>query len=136
MVKIPTGLSSLGSKPAILQQSPDIIPVRVKFVSLNGDDYPLNWKQYGEYAGMGGILFEELTNPGNQSLESLSFAKPLYSNIKFLPLVNEIVYIMALPNPSTTNFSPLHKPFSIGTVIFLLTFSIQLLSIIFPVPLQ
>jgi hypothetical protein len=49
---------------------------------------------------MGGILFEELNNPGTSALETLSFAKPLYSNIKFLPLVNEIVYIINLPNPS------------------------------------
>ena len=103
MAIVPTGLNSLRPKSQTALGSPDIFPVRVKFVSLNGDDYPLTWEKYGEYAGVGGILFEELTNPGNQSLESLSFAKPLYSNIKFLPLVNEIVYIMALPNPSTTS---------------------------------
>jgi hypothetical protein len=103
MAKIPTGLNSLRPKSQTTLTSPDIFPVRVKFVSLNGDDYPLTWEKYGEYAGVGGILYEEIGNPGTQTLESLSFAKPLYSNIKFLPLVNEIVYIMALPNPSTTS---------------------------------
>jgi len=101
MVKIPTGLSSLNSTPTPNAIQQEIIPVRVKFVSLNGDDYPLTWKKYGEYLGMGGILYEEIDNPGNQTLESLSFAKPLYSNIKFLPIVNEIVYIISMPNPNT-----------------------------------
>jgi len=100
MVKIPTGLNSLKSSTSFTPQQQEIIPVRVKFVSLNGDDYPLNWKKYGEYAGMGGILYEELDNPGNQTLESLSFAKPLYSNISFLPLVNEIVYVISMPDPT------------------------------------
>ena len=100
MVKIPTGLNSLKSSTSFTPQQQEIIPVRVKFVSLNGNDYPLNWKKYGEYAGMGGILYEELDNPGNQTLESLSFAKPLYSNISFLPLVNEIVYIISMPDPT------------------------------------
>ncbi len=100
MVKIPTGLNSLKSSTSFTPQQQEIIPVRVKFVSLNGDDYPLNWKKYGEYAGMGGILYEEIDNPGNQTLESLSFAKPLYSNISFLPLVNEIVYIISMPDPT------------------------------------
>ena len=102
MAKIPTGLNSLKSSPVFQQQQNEIIPVRVKFVSLNGADYPINWEKYGQYAGMGGILYEEIDNPGTQTLESLSFAKPLYSNIKFLPLVNEIVYIISLPDPSST----------------------------------
>jgi hypothetical protein len=100
MAKIPTGLNSVSSKKPSNQPSPFIIPVRVKFVSLNGDDYPTTWKKYGEYAGMGGILYEELDNPGDKNLESLSFALPLYSNVKFLPLINEIVYIISLPNSS------------------------------------
>ena len=102
MAKIPTGLNSLKSPSTSTSPLQEITPVRVKFVSLNGDDYPLNWKKYGEYAGIGGILYEEINNPGDQTLESLSFAKPLYSNIKFLPLVNEIVYIISMPNPQTT----------------------------------
>ena len=73
--------------------------VRVKFVSLNGNDYPTTWDTYGKYAGMGGILFEEINNPGDQTLESLSFAKPLYSNIKTIPVVNEIVSSAEEPSP-------------------------------------
>jgi len=102
MAKIPTGLNSLKSTPRSPAPTPTIIPVRVKFVSLNGKDYPVNWKEYGEYSSMGGILFEELDNPSGNSLTTLSFALPLYSNIKFLPLVNEIVYIISLPDATTS----------------------------------
>jgi hypothetical protein len=100
MVKIPTGLGSLKPKRTSSSQNKQIIPVRVKFVSLNGNDYPINWELYGEYAGMGGILFEDLSNPGSTNLESLQYAKPLYSNVKMLPLVNEIVYVISLPGPT------------------------------------
>ena len=97
-----SGLNSLNAQPAkSVSSGPSIKAVRVKFVSLNGADYPLNWKEYGEYAGIGGILFEEIDNPSGNSLEGLDYAKPLYSNVKFLPLVNEVVYIISLPNPSS-----------------------------------
>mgnify|MGYP003627118440 FL=1 len=101
MARTPTGLNSLKTTPQPSVVSPSIIPVRVKFVSLNGKDYPINWKEYGEYSGMGGILFEELNNPSGKPLQTLSFALPLYSNIKFLPLINEIVYIISLPDATT-----------------------------------
>lgn len=98
-VKVPTGLSSINSLKSSSPSTNQITAVRVKFILLNGDKNPTTWAKYGEYAGMGGILFEELNNPGDKNLESLSYAKPLFSNIKFIPAVNEIVYIMSLPNP-------------------------------------
>ncbi len=102
MVKIPTGLSSLKSKPSPSLKSKQIIPVRVRYVFLNGEDYPLQWKKYGEYAGLGGILYESLDNPGTLDIHTLSYAKPLYTNIKFLPVINEIVYLISLPNSNTS----------------------------------
>ena len=92
MARTPTGLNSLKTTPQPSVVSPSIIPVRVKFVSLNGKDYPINWKEYGEYAGVGGILFEEIANPSSNNLESLDFAKPLYSNIKFVNLYPQLSY--------------------------------------------
>ena len=102
MAKIPTGLNSSDSNNTNPEVSKQIIAVRVKFVLLNGEKTPITWKKYGEYAGMGGILFEEINNPGNSDLESLSYAKPLYSNLKFIPTVNEIVYVIFLPNSNTS----------------------------------
>ena len=72
-----------GKSPNLSTQ--EIKPVRVKFVLLNETTYPTTWKNNGEYAGMGGILFEDLTNPSDAAIETLSFALPLYSNLKFLP---------------------------------------------------
>ena len=109
MARIPTGLNSLKHTTIPSSKGAEIIPVRVKFVSLNGNDYPVNWKKYGEYSSIGSILWEDLTNPSGAALDTLSYAAPLYSNVKFLPLVNEIVYIISLPNamsqenPSTGN---------------------------------
>ena len=99
--KIPTGLDSLNSSKPSPGVSEQILAVRVKFVLLNGEKTPTTWKEFGEYLGMGGILFEEINNPGTSDLESLSYAAPLYSNLKFIPTVNEIVYIISLPNPNT-----------------------------------
>ena len=98
MARIPTGLSSFSSKSPKSQSTPTIFPVRVKYIFFNDKDYPIQWDKYGQYASIGSILFEEINNPGNKSLDSLSLARPLYSNIKLLPLINEIVYVMSLPD--------------------------------------
>ena len=79
--KIPTGLDSLNSSKSSPGVSEQILAVRVKFVLLNGEKTPTTWKEFGEYLGMGGILFEEINNPGTSDLESLSYAAPLYSNL-------------------------------------------------------
>ncbi len=100
MARIPTGLSSNTGK-SNSDNGVQIRAVRVKFVSLNGNDYPTTWKKYGEYNSIGGILFEDITNPSDQTIESLQFALPLYSNISFLPLINEIVYLISLPTSET-----------------------------------
>ena len=101
MARIPTGLSSNVKGNNFNDNGTQITAVRVKFVSLNGADYPLTWEKYGEYNSIGGILFENLENPSNQKLESLQFALPLFSNVKLLPLINEIVYLISLPTPAT-----------------------------------
>ena len=98
MARIPTGLSSFSSKSSKNQSTPTIFPVRVKYIFFNDKDYPTQWDDYGQYASIGSILFEEINNPGNKSLDSFSLARPLYSNIKLLPLINEIVYVMSLPD--------------------------------------
>ena len=98
MAKISTGLSSFSSKSSKNQSTPTIFPVRVKYIFFNDKDYPTQWDDYGQYASIGSILFEEINNPGNKSLDSFSLARPLYSNIKLLPLINEIVYVMSLPD--------------------------------------
>jgi|TARA_R110001583_G_scaffold177660_1_gene333310 hypothetical protein len=103
MPKIQQGLNSLINSSSPISQAQQIAPVRVKFVSLNGQEEPVNWAKYGKFLGVGGILFEELNNPGGAPLDSLSWAAPLHSNLKTLPVLNEVVYIISLPNPSVQN---------------------------------
>ena len=125
MAKLPTGLNSLQKSTPNPASSKQIIAVRVKHVLLNGEITPISWERYGKYQGMGGILFEEISNPGNSNLESLSYAKPLYANIKLIPTINEIVYVISLPNSAciVSNATPRYEvcqtiPISAFDIIF------------------
>ena len=60
MARIPTGLSPKIRDNNSNDKGTQITAVRVKFVSLNGSDYPITWEKYGEYNSVGGILFENL----------------------------------------------------------------------------
>jgi hypothetical protein len=92
-----------------------IKPVRVRFTFLNVEEikntYPKLFKKYGGYDTLGGILFESFTNPivptnevfEDNLLEYFNFAKPLFPNIRQVPLLNEITYIISLPSTSTQN---------------------------------
>ena len=90
----------------------NIIPVRVKYTFLNLNqlktDNPDLFKEYGEYFALGGILFDSVTNPApenvaNSPLKNYIFAKPLFSNIKHIPLTNEITYVISFPTPNLQN---------------------------------
>jgi hypothetical protein len=74
---------------------PQFVPVRVKSIILN-EDHP-KFKELGEWNSLGAIEFEDVSNPSNVS-NTLSVAYPLHSNIKNYPLINEIVFLMALPS--------------------------------------
>jgi len=92
-----------------------IKPVRVRFTFLDVEgikiDYPKLFKKYGGYDTLGGILFESFTNPivptnevfEDNLIEYFNFAKPLFPNIRQVPLLNEITYIISLPSISTQN---------------------------------
>jgi hypothetical protein len=79
---------------------------RVQSIILD-DTHPL-FKGYGEWNSIGTIQFTSVNNPGT-SLSNFGLAKPLFSNIKNYPLINEIVYLLTLPNteigsnPTSTN---------------------------------
>lgn len=89
----------LGSKSDTL-----ILPARVKAVLLTPEEYPEDFDQRGGYGSLGGIKFEFTNNSTNQDNSKDYFALPYSSNQKSIPQKNEIVVILALPNPtSTTN---------------------------------
>lgn len=72
-----------------------LIPVRVLDIIL--DDTHPNFKQYGEWNGVGTIEFEEVNS--NQLIPSSNYiALPFNSNVKNYPLINEIVLLFLLPS--------------------------------------
>lgn len=54
------------------------------------------WKENGEFEAVGTIYYASISDNNEESI-----ARPLFPNIKHYPLVNEIVYLIALPNPNT-----------------------------------
>jgi hypothetical protein len=71
-----------------------IVPVRVKSIVLNSS-HP-RFIDLGGWSALGAIEYELVTNPTNFS--KFSVAYPINPNIKNYPLLEEIVYIMTLPN--------------------------------------
>lgn len=90
-----------------------IKPARTKFVFLDlkqiKNNQPTLYQEYGKNFTLGSILFDSVTNPSpdiqsNQTeFNNYKFAKPLFPNIKTIPLVNEIVYIISFPTVDMQN---------------------------------
>ena len=70
----------------------DIIVGRVIDIILDDSD-PEKFKQYGEWDSIGLVFYQDIQGG------STGTAKPIFPNIKQYPLVNEIIYILNLPNP-------------------------------------
>lgn len=90
-----------------------IQPVRVRFTFLDIENIRQNYSklydEYGGYNSLSGILFDSFTSPtppsedGNVDnlLENYSFAKPLFPNMRQVPLLNEIAYVVSFPSVDT-----------------------------------
>ncbi len=94
------GLSSL--QPSVSPLTPptntSIQDVRVKDIVLD-PNHP-RFKEVGEWSGLGTIFFDPTTSGGQPSSpDTLVYAKPMFSNIKFYPLINEIVTIIYVSDP-------------------------------------
>jgi hypothetical protein len=99
------GNSAIGSKADFRRaaRSGGFIPVRVVDVSLSTSTNSTSTFQVSsQYAGIGAIRFEPL-NKGSipKSLPQGNIAIPLDNNIKKIPLLNEIVFIIAGPSYNT-----------------------------------
>jgi hypothetical protein len=88
-------------------------PVRVKSIILN-ESHP-RFKELGEWNGLGIIEYETVSNPIS-STEPLPFARPLLSNQKSLPLINEIVFLFSLPNTNIGQFTTSNDNYYLTTV--------------------
>jgi hypothetical protein len=81
--------------------SDNIFTGRVRYCILDDKTYPSVFKSFGEWSSIGGIFFSKINAPNpNKDFSTDNFAKPLFPNNKTFPLINEIVYIIALPNSS------------------------------------
>jgi hypothetical protein len=75
-----------------------IFPVRVKSIIMDSS-HP-EFKNKGEWSSLGCIFWSDISNPTPQGdITSDNFAYPLLPNIKNYPLLEEITYLIALPNP-------------------------------------
>jgi hypothetical protein len=86
----------------------------VRVLSIVLDESHPRFKELGEWNALGTIEYEDITNP--QPSPSLPVAKPLAGNFKNLPLVNEVVYIISLPNTDIASISSNTISYYIDTV--------------------
>ena len=68
----------------------------VRVLSIVLDETHPRFKELGEWNGLGIIEYEDVNNP--LPSPSLPTARSLTGNFKNLPLVNEVVYLIGLPN--------------------------------------
>ena len=73
-----------------------ITAVRVKSIILS-ETHP-RFKEVGEWNGLGTIEYDLVNIPNQTPNTIFPLAKPLSPNIKNYPLINEIVYLISLPN--------------------------------------
>ena len=96
--------SSPSPLPSINSSTSDLfsktLAVRVKDIIL--DDTHPEFGRYGEWNGIGTIKFEIL-GTGIYDPPQNPIATPLFPNLKAFPLVNELVYIIKLPNSDIGN---------------------------------
>tara|TARA_B100000780_G_scaffold255275_1_gene203845 strand:- start:37 stop:1275 length:1239 start_codon:yes stop_codon:yes gene_type:complete len=101
MVQQVTGLNSLNPPEGIEQQVATIFGARVMKAILD-DKNPETakaFKNFGEWSSIGCLFFNSLNNPNqNKEFTTNNFARPLFPSVSAIPLENEIVYIMSLPN--------------------------------------
>jgi hypothetical protein len=118
--RVNSNSTTLGNKVGLNSEysSLNIIAGRVTDIILD-DKHPLFGKEntIGEegWASIGNISFKNINSNGSNSSQ-ISVAKPLHSNTKNPPLLNEIVYIFTLPDISSQNNS-LPKKFYYSNII-------------------
>ena len=99
MIKTPTGLASLNPTTPALPQQANIFSARVRFAMVDDKEQPKAFKDFGEWSSIGCVFFDRLNQPNpNPQFVSDNFARPLFPNNSNIPLKNELVYIMAMPN--------------------------------------
>lgn len=86
---------------------------RVKSIVL--DELHPRFEELGEWNGLGTIEYDNVQNPSSPQEKYLT-AKPLDSSLKNFPLINEIVYILSLPNTEIGDTTTSKTKYYINTV--------------------
>ena len=88
------------TKSVITSLPKGIFTGRVRGIILDDTTYPDSFKNLGDWSSIGTIFWDKPTSPniGEVNPASSATARPLFPNEKKYPLVNEIVYIISLPN--------------------------------------
>ena len=98
-----TGLNSLIPTKGVESEVANIFAARVMKAILDDTNPETSkaFKEFGEWSTIGGIFFNSLNQPNpNKKFTTNNFARPLFPNVSAIPLENEIIYIMSLPNSS------------------------------------
>ena len=99
MPKQTTGLSSLNPTQSTKNIQANIFAARVKTSIIDDKTERQAFLDFGEWSSIGSLFFDKLDNPNpSKQFTTDNFAKPLFPNNSIIPLQNEIIYIMALPN--------------------------------------
>jgi hypothetical protein len=94
------------------QQANLIQAVRVSSIVLD-ENHP-RFKELGEWNALGAVEYVDIVNP--LPSESLPVAFPLLGNNKTLPLINEVIYLLNLPDTGIGEISSNFKKYYIDVV--------------------
>ncbi len=98
-LKPTTGLGSLGGSNSTPPGQSNVFSGRVKYAMLEDKTQSKAFKEFGEWSSIGCIFFDKLNKPNpSPQFSSDNFARPLFPNQSVIPLENEVVYLMSLPN--------------------------------------
>ncbi len=99
MLRILSGLNSLYRLAQANPKDANIFAARVIHPILDDKTEAKVFKKYGDWSSLGCLFFDKINNPNpNPKFETDNFARPLFPNVSAIPLKNEIVYIMSMPN--------------------------------------
>ena len=102
MISVPTGLTSLGDFAGkIALKKSGIFSARVVKTILNNQDEESAkvFLKYGEWSTIGSILLNSIAQSNKApNILTNQIAKPLFPSVSAVPLINEIVYILYLPD--------------------------------------
>lgn len=80
----------------------------VRIIDIILDDKHPEWEKYGGWDSLGLIKFIPFYSSLEDNTQSINIAKPLFANIKNYPLLQELTYVITLPDPVSAdnpNFS-------------------------------